>query len=142
MYYFNEGSLELPQEWQDKTIHIFSATKDNNSNGLSFTISRDNMPWGMAFDEFAEREIVSLSRQLKNYRQLNKQTGTLAEHHMVSNEFSWDAEQGHIHQYMVFIDTKPQVLIFTATMVGLLSEQQKEKIDVILQTLKLNERTE
>ena len=137
MYYFNEGSLAIPAQWQDKTVHILTTTS-KEADGFSFTISRDEIPWGMTFAEFFERETSTLSRQLTNYQQIDQETGEIATLATASSEFSWDSPEGTIHQYMTFVDSKPHVLIFTGTMVGMLSAQQKEKVKAILQTLTLN----
>jgi len=148
MYYFNEGSLAIPAQWQDKTVHILTTTS-KEADGFSFTISRDEIPWGMTFAEFFERETSTLSRQLTNYQQIDQETGEIATLATASSEltlatasseFSWDSPEGTIHQYMTFVDSKPHVLIFTGTMVGMLSAQQKEKVKTILQTLTLNQQ--
>lgn len=47
MYYFNEGSLELPEAWRDMTVNVLTSSLDETV-GLSFTVSRDTPrgEWG------------------------------------------------------------------------------------------------
>lgn len=136
MYHFNEGTIELPDEWLDRTIHILSAAKEQEV-GSSFTMSRDKMPWGMNFKEFTSKEIISISRQLKEYQQLDINDGTLSGKATVSVEFQWQAAQGRIHQLMTFVETQPQILILTATFPDFMTESQKKQVNRILATLKL-----
>lgn len=140
MYYFDEGSLELPEKWRDMTVNVLTSSLDETV-GLSFTISRDTPPWGMGFNEFAEREIDSLSRQLTRYELIHKETGEIKKHQTVTAEFCWSSEQGRIHQLMTLVNTSPRVLILTATMVGELTVQQKKHINTILQTLQIRDRS-
>lgn len=139
MYYFNEGSLELPEAWRDMTVNVLTSSLDETV-GLSFTLSRDTPPWGMGFHEFSDREIDSLSRQLNHYQLLGKHAGEVNHHPSVTAEFCWSSEQGRIHQLMTLVDIAPRVLILTATMVGELTPQQKEHITATVQTLQIRER--
>ncbi|MTD29426.1 DcrB-related protein [Erwinia sorbitola] len=139
MYHFNEGTIDLPDEWKDVTINVLS-TSENDAGGLSFTISRDTPPWGMAFREFAEREITLLSTQLKNFSEIERVRDPLDNYESVSCEFSWSSTQGNIHQLMFFVSAAKNVLILTATMPALLSESQKALILSLLNTLVLRDK--
>jgi hypothetical protein len=137
-YHFQEGTLSLPEQWQDKTIHVLTAG-DDDARGLSFTLSRDVLPWGMTFDEFTRREVASLSRQLTGYRQVVTEDGQLLGKTALISEFRWDSPQGAIHQMMMFVHTEPRILIFTASMVGEFSAGQKASINALLASLTLRE---
>lgn len=138
-FHFNEGTLQLPASWKDLSVLVLSAA-DNDSSGISFTISRDIIPWGMKFQDFAAREIASLSRQLKDYAELSRETGELLEKETVTAEFSWTSPQGKIHQLMTVLDLAPKALILTATVPGAMNEEQKVMLQELIHSLTLRKK--
>lgn len=138
LFQFNEGAIELPTAWKDLSVLVLSAA-DGDQSGVSFTISRDVIPWGMSFSQFAEREIASLSKQLKDYVQINQDNGELNAHDTVSSEFSWSSPQGPIHQLMMLLDLNPKVLVFTATVPGNMTDEQRQQIQALMGTFQLRE---
>jgi hypothetical protein len=135
---FNEGSVELPAAWKDLSVLVLSAA-DNDQSGISFTISRDTIPWGMSFSQFADREISGLSTQLKNYNQINTAAGELNAYQTATSEFSWSSPQGAIHQLMVLLDLSPKVLVFTATIPGEMTEEQRIQVVSFINTFRLRD---
>lgn len=138
LFQFNEGAIELPTAWRDLSVLVLSAA-DNDQSGISFTISRDVIPWGMSFSQFAEREIISLSKQLKSYQQINQANGALNSRDTTTSEFSWSSPQGPIHQLMMLLDVNPKVLVFTATVPGGMTDEQRQQISVLMSTFQLRE---
>ncbi|WP_373819609.1 DcrB-related protein [Glaesserella sp.] len=128
MYLFNEGKLELNNEqWQDKSIMLLA-----NDSGQSISISRDFIPWGMTFIEFAEREITTISKQLKEYREVSRKNLEISGMESVLTEFKWNAPQGRMHQMTLLINYPNIVLMLTASCEGEMSEGQKERLSTIL----------
>lgn len=136
MYHFSEGTLELPAEWQDMTVNILTSSTAS-TQGMSFTIARDTLPWGMTLSEFADREMKTLSNQLQEFTHIRQEANLLAAAESITCEFSWRSSQGMIHQLMTLVNTPQKVLVFTATMEGMLSAQQQHLIMSHLQTLTL-----
>ncbi|MCW7764660.1 DcrB-related protein, partial [Photorhabdus luminescens] len=58
-FHFNAGTVQVPHNWRDVSMLILSSPDDHN--GSSFTLSRDTLPWGLDFPQFAGREITALS---------------------------------------------------------------------------------
>lgn len=138
LFQFNEGAIELPTAWKDLSVIVLSAA-DNDQSGISFTISRDFIPWGMSFSQFAEREISSLSKQLKNYLQIHQESGVLNSHDTATSEFRWSSPQGVIHQLMMLLDLNPKVLVFTATVPENMTDEQRLQIKALMGTIQLRE---
>ncbi len=127
MFVINEGTIQLPSTWKDESINVLT-TAQGNGTGLSFTISRDTLPWGMAFDSFAKKEIAAIASSLKDYQQLALEPMQVDERDAMLSEFSWSSAQGPIHQCMVLTAREQRALIFTASMPGLISQEQKQQI--------------
>ncbi len=131
MFYFNRGSLDVSAEWQDKSVILLT----NESQSISITY--DKIPFGMVFDEFVEREINSLSRQLTNFKELSRQETKLDGIDTVLTEFTWDSPKGKFHQLTAIVDVEEKLpLMITTTVVGVMSKHQKEALLSIIKTFK------
>lgn len=139
-FHFNEGFLQLPVTWRDLTLSVLSAA-DNDSSGTSFTVSRDMIPWGMTFAQFAEREISSIASQLKDYQPVGQENGVLDNRDTVTSEFIWSSPQGKIHQLMLLLDLAPKVLIFTGTVPGSMRAEQRDQLSALMKTFRLRDVT-
>ncbi|HDR1022951.1 TPA: DcrB-related protein, partial [Pasteurella multocida] len=64
MFYFNEGSLDIGEEWQDRSLILLS-----HPSNLSISISREAIPVGMSFSEYTQRQLTLVSQQLQDYRE-------------------------------------------------------------------------
>ncbi|MFG1173017.1 DcrB-related protein [Erwiniaceae bacterium CAU 1747] len=138
LFQFNEGVIKLPSAWKDLSVQVLSAA-DNDQSGVSFTLSRDIIPWGMSFSQFADSEISSLSKQLKDYRQINRENGVLHSRDTTTSEFTWSSPQGPIHQLMMLLNVNPKVLVFTATIPGHMTDEQRQQLTALMKTFRLRE---
>lgn len=135
MYQINEGSLQLPPSWKDQTVNVM-LTVGIGEKGLSFTISRDTLPWGMSFESFAKKEIDSIATTLKGYQSIANVPMLIDGQPATRSEFKWMSPQGLVHQSMVITAKASKVLVFTASMPEMLSAEQQEEIAKILETFK------
>lgn len=135
MFAINEGTIQIPNAWKDESINVLT-TAQGNGTGLSFTISRDTLPWGMAFESFAKKEIAAIASNLKDYQQLQLEPTQVDGREALLSEFSWSSAQGPIHQCMVLTAKEQRALIFTASMPGLISHEQKQQILALVETFR------
>ncbi|MGJ0638721.1 DcrB-related protein [Xenorhabdus bovienii] len=134
-FHFNAGTIKLPASWQDSSILVLNSPDDKN--GTSFTISRDSLPWGLAFNQFAEREMTAIGKQLKDYEVLAHEAGELNGHETETFEFRWRAPSGPVHQLMMMLNAPGQVLIFTGTCQGEMTGVQKVQMQTMMATFQL-----
>lgn len=134
MYLFNEGKLNIDSEqWQDKSIMLLA-----NESGQSISISRDFIPWGMTFTEFAEREIASIGKQLTDYQELSRENLNVSNLACVLTEFKWRSPKAGIHQMTLLINYPNVVLMLTASCEGAMTEGQKSHLLKILLSFQAN----
>ncbi|PHM33477.1 hypothetical protein Xmau_04525 [Xenorhabdus mauleonii] len=134
-FHFNAGTLMLPASWQDASILVLNSADEKN--GTSFTISRDNLPWGLAFSQFAEREMTAIGKQLKDYEAIAHESGELNGFETETFEFRWRAPSGVVHQLMMMLNSPKEVLIFTGTCQGEMTPVQREQIQAMMGTFQL-----
>ncbi|OCA52369.1 DUF1795 domain-containing protein [Photorhabdus namnaonensis] len=129
-FHFNAGTLNVPRDWRDVSMLVLTSPDDHN--GSSFTLSRDTLPWGLDFPQFAEREITSLSQQLKDWQLIAQEPGRLNGRDTLTAEFTWSAPQGPLHQLMMMLNLPHQVLILTGTCNGAMTPAQREQMLAIM----------
>ncbi|MBD2782763.1 DUF1795 domain-containing protein [Xenorhabdus sp. 42] len=131
-FHFNQGVIMLPASWQDASILVLNS--QDEKNGTSFTISRDNLPWGLAFSQFAEREMTAIGKQLKDYETIAHESGELNNFQTETFEFRWRAPSGPVHQLMMMLNLPEHVLIFTGTCQGEMTTTQREQMLTMMAT--------
>ncbi|MDU8925626.1 DcrB-related protein [Pasteurellaceae bacterium LIM206] len=134
MFYFNEGSLNIGDEWQDSTLNILSTKSD-----VSITIARENIPFGMTFADFAEREFDSIGKQLKGYRQSKRSTLQIDNLEAVLSEFNWSSPQGDMYQMSIILNTPSHPLVLTASSLKPIVSSQREQLLAIFNTFKVRQ---
>ncbi|MDC9598105.1 DUF1795 domain-containing protein [Xenorhabdus anantnagensis] len=136
-FHFNAGIIMLPASWQDASILVLNSPDEKS--GTSFTISRDNLPWGLAFRQFAEREMTGISKQLKDYDAIAHESGELNGFETETFEFRWRAPSSTVHQLMMMLNAPRQVLIFTGTCQGEMTPAQREQMQAMMATFQLRD---
>ncbi len=129
-FHFNAGTLNVPRDWRDVSMLVLTSPDDHN--GSSFTLSRDTLPWGLDFPQFAGREINALSQQLKDWQLIAQEPGQLNGGDTLTAEFTWSAPQGPLHQLMMMLNLPHQVLILTGTCNGAMTPAQREQMLAIM----------
>ncbi|MBD2797163.1 DUF1795 domain-containing protein [Xenorhabdus sp. 18] len=134
-FHFNQGTIMLPTSWQDASILVLNSPDEKS--GTSFTISRDSLPWGLAFNQFAAREMAAIGKQLKDYEAIAHEAGELNGFETETFEFRWCAPNGAVHQLMMMLNAPKEVLIFTGTCQGEMTSAQREQMQVMMATFRL-----
>ncbi|WP_338638385.1 DcrB-related protein [Burkholderia pyrrocinia] len=135
-YQMQEGTLELPREWQDKTMNVFVSSA-TGTEGVSFVVTREPLPWGMKFDEYAAKEIDKLARTVPEYTLINVAEQSVSDRAAHSHEFKWTNNGAAIHQQMTMVEYGPTVLVLTFTSPGIISDSQREQMTRVIQSLQL-----
>ena len=137
MYYMNEGSIDLPDEWKDQTINIVVSGGTGSVPGLNFTVTRDDVPWGMEFEEYVTGEIDKAKGALTDFEILAQSGLTVSGCKAVELECTWSAKQGPMHQIITTVDAPSHAMVLTASMPGKMSDTQRAEVRRIVATLNL-----
>lgn len=136
MYRINEGTIDLPTNWHDRTINVVAST--TTGAGASLTITRDDIPWGMSFPEYIEDQARQAAQALKKFEVIDRKEMQINGAPAYELESRWVAKQGPIHQIITSIQAGQKVLILTASVPGQMSDSQKAEMRRIVATLKLD----
>ncbi|SEW42165.1 hypothetical protein SAMN04488515_2930 [Cognatiyoonia koreensis] len=133
MYTINEGTIDLPDEWKDQSINVVSA--NGGGAGMTFTITRDQIPWGMDFFEYVEGELKQAGEALTKFTVLTKKSLTICGVDAVEIECTWKAKQGDMNQIITTVNAPTGAMVLTASQQGPLSDKQKAEVRRITSSL-------
>lgn len=140
MFVFNEGSLDLPDTWQDQTVNLVSSP-GSLEPGLTISITRDTMPWGMGFAEYVDDQVSQIEGTLADFRLLGRKPVTISRVAGFELECSWKARQGRIHQVITIVQIADnRAMVLTASHPGNMSPTQQQEVRRIVSTLNLQPR--
>lgn len=135
MYRINEGSIDLPSGWKDQSINIVSSSGSGSIPGLTFTITREEVPWGMQFAEYVAGEIDKAKEALTEFKVLTRSDLAISGRAAVEIECTWKAKQSPMHQVITTVDAPAHAMVLTASMPGRMSDTQKAEVRRIVATL-------
>lgn len=137
MYRMNEGSIDLPREWQDRTINVVSSG-GGAAPGLSLTITRDDVPYGMSFDEYVADQLGQAGKSLKDFSVVGQRGLSVNGAEAVEVDCTWVSRQGPIHQIITTVRNGRRALVLTASVGGRMTDGQRAEMQRIVGTLRLD----
>ena len=140
MFYFNEGSLDLPDSWQDQSVNLVSSNGPMEP-GLTITITRDTIPWGMGFSEYVDDQIEQIQGTLDDFALSGRKPVVIGRAAGFELECTWKAKQGRIHQIITIVQiAENRAMVLTASQPGNMSPTQASEVRRIVSTLNLQQR--
>jgi hypothetical protein len=139
MQHIGEGQLDIPEQWHNHSVHIFTA-KGPGTPGLSVTVNREPLPFQTTLDEYVEEQSAKLAKQLKDFALLDRGQLEVDGHPAHQLEFTWRADDsGPIHQVLLCVAHGPTALSLTASHGGHMNEPQVLEAKRILQSLRFDD---
>ena len=138
MYQLQEGTLSLPPEWHDKTMNVFVSAA-TGTEGVSFVITREDLPWGMQFHEYTANEVRKLAKQVAGYEAEASLETEVSGRAAFTHEFRWLNNGKPIHQLMTMVEYGTRALMLTFTAPGSISETQRTQVQKLIASFSLNE---
>lgn len=135
MYYLNEGSLAIPDGWYDQTLNVISVAPPN-TEGLTFTIARDPIPWGMEFGEYVAGQIEKSRQVLKNFDMVAKRDLPIGGLPACEIECRWESNYGPVHQVIATLALPRNALIVSASMKNTMTDAQLTQVRAIIASFK------
>ena len=132
-YTFNEGTIELPAQWQDQSMNVF-VLPDNS--GINLVINRAPVPIGMIEEEYYEQIIHQFQHNLKNYREISQGIVQLDEKPARLLEYQWQTPEGVMYQCTVLHIRNGLLLTFTYTATRPFTPKQRQTLLEVIYSYK------
>ncbi|RNF34515.1 DUF1795 domain-containing protein [Paracoccus methylarcula] len=136
MFLMNDCSIDLPKDWNDQSMNIISSNSPM-APGLTMTVTRDDLPFGMSFEEYLENQFDEVSKSMIDFTLIGRRTVKLDGVDAAEIECSWLAKDIRLHQIIYMTPTpNGRVMVITSSMPGQMTESQGNGVRRIMQTLK------
>lgn len=137
-YQTNEALFEIPEEWKDQTVNIFSVGSQPPL-ALSVVISRDILKDGQAFSDYADTQIGQYEEKLKDFRLISKRQVAIGDILALEAEFTWNSGKGPMHQRQTFIPHDKRSLTVTVTAPVKISDIHHAQVDRLIQSFRFRD---
>lgn len=140
MFVMNECSIDLPAEWHDQTINVISSNSPM-APGMTITVTRDNLPFGMSFDEYLEDQVTQVSKSMIDFKLIGRKSVNLDGVQAAELECNWLAKDVRMHQIIYMMPTpQGKAMVITASMPGSMTESQGNHVRRMVQTVKFRRK--
>jgi hypothetical protein len=115
--HMNEGEIEIPEGWEDKTIHVLSCPVGAKEPGASFSVTRSQMEEKTALKAYIDKQLVEMAKIFPRFSMISRDEVTVdgaeAEHLV----FTWRSEKGGTlrQEQTVVMLPGEKVLVLTGT---------------------------
>jgi hypothetical protein len=138
---FNEGSLELPGGWEDRSVIALSFPSGAKKPEASFAITRDRSAAGdSSLAAYVDRQLVDMAKSCPKFELVRRDRIALDGSTAESVEFSWRSPDGtFVRQKQTVVLLKSGVaLSLTATAPAGRFQEYSEVFEGLVRTLRLH----
>ncbi|AKJ30735.1 DcrB-related protein [Caldimonas brevitalea] len=136
MQNIGEGSLDIPGEWHNRTVNVFTA-QGPGVPGLSVTVNRDRLPFQTTLNDYTQQQSHKLAQQLKGWELIDEVSLEVDGRAARQLEFSWETDDaGPVHQVLLCVADGQTLLNLAASFGGRMSEAQVAEAKRILHSFR------
>ncbi|MCL6324722.1 MULTISPECIES: DUF1795 domain-containing protein [Pectobacterium] len=135
MYQMNEGTLAIPAQWRDESLHVFVLPNETANLVVNRTLTEP----GQTPETVYEKTLEQFSAHLNGYKETLTWTLTLAGEPARALEYTWQSPEGPMHQVVVMQVRGNLLLTFTITAADVLSDENKASLLAVVETFKASE---
>jgi len=136
LYHINEGTFDLPDEWSDRSMNIFTPDESENPE-WNIVISRDKLKEGENLADYISEQLEEMPKALPRFQ-------LLSEEEVQVNDFTgnkiistWMGEGGTIRQKQYVFVKNGKSLVFTFTVLERLHLKYENILDEFIETYNL-----
>jgi len=135
-YHLQEGTLELADGFQDRTVNMF-VIGTNIPAPLSITVSRDNLLPGESLSTYVDRQVKLITAKLRGYTVLGRREALLSSADRQLQGFQIDAhylsDGRPLYQRQAAFELVPgRALVFSTTSQSAFDKRQDQDWEALL----------
>lgn len=137
---FNEGSLDLPDGWEDRSVIALSFPEGSKNPEASFAITRDRTAaQDRSLAAYVDRQLVDMAKSCPRFELIRREPGRIEPHPAETMEFTWRSPNGSFvrqRQTILRLDTGV-ALAFTGTAASNQFDQYAGTFEELVRTFRL-----
>ena len=140
LFKFNDGSLDLPTGWEDRTVVALSFPTGSSKPDASFAITRDrSASEDASLASYVDRQLVDMAKSCPRFELVRRERIALNGENAETMEFTWRSPDGSfVRQRQTIVRLKSGVaLAMTGTAPSKRFEEFSDAFQGLVQTFRL-----
>lgn len=118
VFLINEGSFEIGEGWDDKSVTALTFPAGSQAPEASFTVTRDPLSAGApgSVGDYVDEQLSKLARSCQQFDLIRRDDATISERPGQLVEFTWKTPEGAIvRQIQAVLILEGKALVLTGT---------------------------
>lgn len=137
-YQSNNFALEIPDDWQDRSIISFSATVSPNEFASNVVITKEIIDAETSIEDYTHQQFNITQAEVQGLKIVNQQNTTVGGRPAVQIVQEISAHGLKLQQLQTFILGNEEIFIITCTATAASFDQHLPRFQKIAQTFQLN----
>lgn len=133
LYHINEGTFDLPDDWTDRSMNIFTPDESENPE-WNIVVSRDKLAEDETLAGYLEKQLAEMPKVLPRFRLISDEQVVINDVTAREVVSTWIGDGGTVRQKQVVFVIKGKSLVFTFTVLERLFSQYSIVLDEIIKT--------
>jgi len=118
VFFMNEGTLEVGDGWDDKSVTALTFPSGSKAPEASFTVTRDPLSPGASASvgDYVDEQLSRLARSCQQFDLIRREDATISERPAELVEFTWKTPDGAVvRQVQAVLILEGTALVLTGT---------------------------
>ena len=138
VYQMNEAIFEVPRQWEDRSVNVFSYQGPVPGN-FAFVITRDLMEENQSEDTYIESQLAQLAKTLPQFRLLAQREVTVDHSFGLETEFTWISNGLLMIQRQTYLFRGTGVIILTATASNRFTDENEYDLRIMMKSFRFTD---
>ena len=114
LYHINEGTFDLPDDWSDRSMNIFTPDESENPE-WNIVISRDKLKEGETLEDYVSTQLEEMPKALPRFRLVSEEKVEINNFSGKAVISTWIGDAGTVRQKQIILVRNAKSLVFTFT---------------------------
>ncbi len=133
LYHINEGTFELPDDWTDRSMNIFTPDESENPE-WNIVISRDKLKEGETLKDYVSGQLEEMPKALPRFRLVSEKEVEINNFPGKEVISTWIGDAGTVRQKQIIFVKNSKSLVFTFTVLERLHLRYENKLDEFVES--------
>jgi hypothetical protein len=133
LYHINEGTFDLPDDWTDRSMNIFTPDESENPE-WNIVVSRDKLAADVTLTGYLDNQLSEMPKALPRFRLISNEEVVINDVPAREVVSTWIGDGGTVRQKQVVFVINGKSLVFTFTVLERLFSQYSTVLDDFVKT--------